>query len=135
MSGQSSPRLVAGIVGSIVEWYDFTIYATFAAVIGAHFFPSQSATASVLAAFATFGTAFLVRPLGGVFFGHIGDRIGRKRTLAASVLLMSGASVVIGLLPTYAAIGTAAPILLIIARCAQGFAVGGELSGAMTYVV
>jgi len=127
--------IAAGIIGTTVEWFDFTIYASFAVIIGDQFFPSDNANVSVLAALATFGVAFFVRPLGGIVFGHMGDRVGRRSALARSVLLMSAATMVVGFLPGHATIGVWAPILLVASRCVQGFAVGGELSGAMTYVV
>jgi MHS family proline/betaine transporter-like MFS transporter len=127
--------VVAATIGNFVEWYDFSVYAFFATVIGALFFPSENPTVSLLAAFASFGVAFLARPLGALVFGHYGDKIGRKGTLAAVVLLMAGATVVIGLLPTYAQIGVLAPILLVLARAAQGFSAGGEYANATSFLV
>jgi len=122
----------ASAVGTTVEWYDFFIYGTAAAtVFGPQFFPQVSEVAGTLAAFATFGIGFIARPLGGVVMGHYGDRIGRKGMLVWALLLMGGATMGIGLLPTYATIGAWAPVLLVTLRFVQGFALGGEWSGAV----
>ena len=122
----------ASAVGTTVEWYDFFIYGTAAAtVFGPQFFPQVSEVAGTLAAFATFGIGFIARPLGGVVMGHYGDRIGRKGMLVWALLLMGGATMGIGLLPTYAMIGAWAPVLLVTLRFVQGFALGGEWSGAV----
>jgi len=123
---------LASAVGTTVEWYDFFIYGTAAAtVFGPQFFPQVSEVAGTLAAFATFGIGFIARPLGGVVMGHYGDRIGRKGMLVWALLLMGGATMGIGLLPTYATIGAWAPVLLVTLRFVQGFALGGEWSGAV----
>ena len=123
---------VASAIGTTVEWYDFFIYGTAAAtVFGPQFFPQVSEVAGTLAAFATFGIGFIARPLGGVVMGHYGDRIGRKGMLVWALLLMGGATMGIGLLPTYATIGAWAPVLLVTLRFVQGFALGGEWSGAV----
>ncbi|GAA0931738.1 MFS transporter [Nonomuraea longicatena] len=130
----SNPRGagIASFVGTSIEWYDFYIYGTASALVfGRLFFPEASPTAGVMASFATFWVGFLARPLGGVIFGHLGDRIGRKGTLVATLLLMGGATTLVGLLPTYAAIGVLAPILLATLRFVQGIAVGGEWGGAV----
>src|SRR5215218_3782798 len=122
----------ASFVGTAIEFYDFYIYGTAAAlVLGAIFFPEFSPAAGTLAAFATFAVAFVARPLGGVFFGHFGDRVGRKAMLIFSLLVMGVATVLIGLLPGYAAIGIAAPLLLVVLRFLQGFGLGGEWGGAV----
>ncbi|GAB3406137.1 MFS transporter [Flindersiella endophytica] len=122
----------AGAIGTAVEWYDFFIYGTAATlVLGRLFFPSASPLAETLSAFATFSVGFLARPLGGVVIGHFGDRLGRKTMLVWTLLLMGVATTGIGLLPTYAQVGVLAPILLVILRFAQGFALGGEWSGAV----
>lgn len=127
---------IASFVGTTVEFYDFLIYGTAAALVFPKlFFPSASPTAGVLLSFATFGVGFVARPLGGVVFGHFGDRVGRKRMLVYSLLLMGGATVAMGLLPSYAQIGVAAPILLTLLRLLQGFAVGGEWGGATLMAV
>jgi MHS family proline/betaine transporter-like MFS transporter len=130
-----SPRVVmAGAIGSVVEYFDFGVYGYLATILATHFFISQDPAAALLATLATFALAFVLRPLGGVLFGHFGDRYGRKNALAATVILMAGASGLIGVLPTYAAIGVGATALLVLARCAQGIAAGGELGGAASFV-
>jgi MHS family proline/betaine transporter-like MFS transporter len=131
-----SPRLVAaGIVGNILEWYDFAIYGYFAQVIGEHFFPSDNPATSVIAAFGAFAAGFLMRPLGGVVFGHIADRMGRKAALTASVLAMAIPTFLFGVLPDYAQIGIAAPILVFLLRMVQGLSVGGEFTTSMVFLV
>ena len=127
--------IVAAAIGNFVEWFDFAIYGFLATTIAQQFFPSGDASAALLKTFAVFAVAFAFRPLGGIFFGMLGDRIGRKRTLAMTILLMAGATTLIGVLPTYAAIGVLAPILLTLIRCAQGFSAGGEYAGACAYLM
>jgi metabolite-proton symporter len=123
--------LFASLIGTTIEFYDFYVYATAAVLVFPHlFFPSGNETTALLASFAIFGAAMIARPLGAVFFGHLGDRIGRKTTLVYALLTMGIATVLIGLLPTYHVIGWVAPLLLVILRLAQGFAIGGEWSGA-----
>ena len=118
-------------IGNTVEWFDFAIYGFLATYIAKNFFPSQDETAALLSTFAVFAAAFFMRPLGGFFFGPLADRIGRQRVLALVILLMAGSTVAIGLLPSYAAIGVFAPLLLLLLRCLQGFSAGGEYgSGA-----
>jgi MHS family proline/betaine transporter-like MFS transporter len=130
-----STRVVAaGAMGSIVEYYDFGVYGFVSTMLAAHFFVSGDDNAGLLATLATFAVAFALRPVGGVVFGHLGDRYGRKNALAATVVLMAIASGLIGVLPTYGAIGVGATALLVLARCLQGFAAGGEVSGAASYV-
>jgi len=129
----NSPARVAtaSFIGTAIEFYDFYIYATAAAlVIGPVFFPQTSGTAQMLSAFLTFGIAFLARPLGSALFGHFGDRIGRKSTLVASLLLMGASTTLIGVLPGYDTIGAWAPILLCLLRFGQGLGLGGEWGGA-----
>ncbi|MGE7991811.1 MFS transporter [Pseudomonas sp. NPDC089554] len=129
----NSPTRVAtaSFIGTAIEFYDFYVYATAAAlVIGPVFFPSGSGTAQMLAAFLTFGIAFLARPLGSALFGHFGDRIGRKSTLVASLLLMGVSTTLIGVLPGYDSIGVWAPIILCVLRFGQGLGLGGEWGGA-----
>ncbi|WP_447643539.1 MFS transporter [Nocardioides zeae] len=122
---------VASCVGTTIEYYDFFIYGTAAALVfPTVFFPALGSTAGTVASFATFAVAFVARPLGAVLFGHFGDRLGRKRTLVTTLLLMGAATVAIGLLPTAAAIGVLAPIALVVLRFLQGLAVGGEWAGA-----
>ncbi|MPQ68875.1 MULTISPECIES: MFS transporter [unclassified Pseudomonas] len=121
----------ASFIGTAIEFYDFYVYATAAAlVIGPVFFPQTDGTAQMLSAFLTFGIAFLARPLGSILFGHFGDRIGRKSTLVASLLLMGVCTTLIGVLPGYATIGAWAPILLCLLRFGQGLGLGGEWGGA-----
>lgn len=122
----------AAFIGTTIEWYDFYIYATAAALVfGKVFFPNTDPFISTMASFGTFAAGFLARPLGGVIFGHLGDRVGRKNALMATLVIMGVATVGIGLLPSYAAAGLWAPALLLILRLAQGLAVGGEWGGAV----
>jgi metabolite-proton symporter len=122
----------ASLVGTAVEWYDFFLYGSAAALVfGTLFFPSSDPVTGTLLAFGTYALGFVARPLGGIVFGHFGDRVGRKKMLVVSLMLMGGATIAIGLLPTYATIGLAAPILLLTCRLLQGFAVGGEWGGAV----
>ena len=127
--------VVAATIGNFVEWYDFIVYGYFAAVIGALFFPSSDPLASIAATFAVFGVSFVVRPLGALVVGSYGDRIGRRGTLAVVVLLMSGATFLIGAAPTYAQVGILAPIILAFARALQGFSAGGEFGGATSFMI
>ena len=128
--------LTAALVGTAVEFYDFYIYATAAALVfGPLFFPASSPAAQTLFAFMSFGIAFIARPVGAVAFGHFGDRIGRKSTLVASLLLMGTSTLLIGFLPTYAMIGWVAPLLLCVMRFGQGFGLGGEWGGAALLAV
>lgn len=130
-SGGSRRNALGSFVGAIVDWYDFLLYGiTAALVFNSQFFPAISPAAGTLASFATFGVGFLFRPLGGVVFGHFGDRLGRKRMLVITVALMGLSTALIGLLPTYDGIGWYAPLALVILRAIQGFAVGGEWGGA-----
>ncbi|SMB87617.1 MFS transporter, MHS family, shikimate and dehydroshikimate transport protein [Pasteurella testudinis DSM 23072] len=127
---------LSSFMGAVVDWYDFLLYGIVAALVFNHqFFPNISPAMGTLAAFATFGIGFLFRPLGGVVFGHFGDRIGRKKMLVLTVFLMGGSTVLIGLLPNFEAIGWAAPVLLVVLRAIQGFAVGGEWGGAALMAV
>jgi metabolite-proton symporter len=126
----------ASFIGTSIEWYDFFLYGTAAALVfGRLFFPEADALTGTLLAFATFSVGFVARPVGGVVFGHYGDRIGRKTMLVLSLLIMGGATFLIGLVPTYAAIGILAPLLLVSLRFLQGFAVGGEWGGAVLMAV
>ncbi|MFN7175818.1 MAG: MFS transporter, partial [Thermaurantiacus sp.] len=126
--------IIASSLGTVFEWYDFFLYGILAALLGRLFFPIDNPTAALLASLATFGAGFAVRPLGAMLFGHFGDVIGRKRTFLVTITLMGGATAAIGLLPTYAAIGIAAPALLVLLRLLQGLALGGEYGGAAIYV-
>ena len=128
--------VAASLLGTTVEWYDFFLYATAAGLVfNKVFFPNASSLVGTLLAFATFAVGFVMRPIGGVVFGHIGDRIGRKRSLALTMLIMGGATALIGVLPTAAQIGAWAPILLLVLRMLQGFALGGEWAGAVLLAV
>ncbi len=128
--------LTASLVGTAIEFYDFYIYATAASLVfGALFFPSQAPATQLLASYATFAVAFFARPVGGVVFGHYGDRIGRKATLVASLLLMGGSTFAIAFLPGYATAGVWAPILLCLLRFGQGLGLGGEWGGAVLLAV
>lgn len=126
--------LLAGSVGQFIEFYDFSLYGLSAITLSQLFFPGDSAVAGLLATFATFGVAFLIRPLGGLFFGALGDRYGRRPVLYVTLLTIGIATAAIGLLPTYAQIGVAAPILLVLCRLLQGFSAGGESVGAPAFV-
>jgi MHS family proline/betaine transporter-like MFS transporter len=126
--------VAAGIIGHFVEWYDYGVYAYVATTLAAVFYASSDPTAALLAVFATFAVAFFARPLGGLFFGSLGDRIGRQRTLAAVVILMSLSTFAIGVLPGYATVGVVAPVLLLVARVLQGFSAGGEIAGATSFI-
>ncbi|MDV6269038.1 MFS transporter [Rhodococcus globerulus] len=124
----------ATMLGNAMEWFDFGVYAYLATTIGKVFFPEASGSAQLLSTFAIFAAAFIVRPLGGLFFGPLGDRIGRKKVLATTIILMAGSTFAIGLVPSYESIGMAAPILLVLLRLLQGFSTGGEYGGASTFV-
>ena len=125
----------ASVVGTTVEWYDFFLYGSAAALVfPALFFPDQSAFAGTLLSFGTYAVGFFARPVGALVFGHFGDRIGRKKLLVISLMLMGGATFAIGLLPTFGTVGVLAPILLVTLRLIQGFALGGEWGGAVLIV-
>lgn len=139
MQGQNlSPSgrraITAGIIGNVLEWYDFAIYGFFAAIIAKQFFPSDDPSVSLIAAFGAFAAGFLMRPLGAAFFGYIGDRVGRIRALQLSVIFMAVPTCMIGLLPTHETIGIAAPILMIGLRMMQGLAVGGEYTSSIVFL-
>ncbi|MGZ4556006.1 MAG: MFS transporter [Mycobacteriaceae bacterium] len=128
--------VAASLLGTTVEWYDFFLYATAASLVfNRLFFPDKSSTVGTMLAFATFAVGFLMRPIGGVVFGHIGDRIGRRKTLALTMVIMGVATALMGVLPTTAQIGALAPILLLLLRVLQGFALGGEWAGAVLLAV
>src|ERR1700749_1125725 len=122
---------LASSIGTTIEWYDFFLYNTAAALVFPHlFFPASSPYAGAMASFATYAVGFVARPLGAAIFGHWGDRIGRKATLIVTLLVMGISSAIVGILPGTAAIGVAAPLLLVLLRLVQGLAIGGEWSGA-----
>ena len=122
-------------LGGALEFYDFVVYSQFAKYIGENFYPNDDKMVSLVVSFSVFAVGYLARPIGGVFFSHIGDRIGRRRVLIITILTMSAATVGIGLLPTYAQWGVAASVALVVLRIVQGFCLGGELPGAIAYVV
>ncbi|MCB5911850.1 MFS transporter [Streptomyces pinistramenti] len=124
----------AAALGNAMEWFDFGIYAYLAVTISKVFFPGGSSTAGLLSTFATFAVAFLVRPIGGAYFGPLGDRIGRKKVLALTMIMMAIGTLCIGLIPSYATIGFWSPVLLILFRLVQGFSTGGEYGGASTFI-
>ncbi|WP_018569860.1 MFS transporter [Streptomyces sp. PsTaAH-124] len=124
----------ASALGNCMEWFDFGVYSYLAATIGKVFFPGASPGAQVISSFATFAAAFVVRPLGGLFFGPLGDRLGRQKVLATTMIMMAAGTFAIGLIPSYGTIGIAAPVLLLLARMVQGFSTGGEYGGATTFV-
>ena len=129
---------VAGAVllGSALEWYDYFLYGTAAALVfGQVFFPNQDASTSLLLSLATFGAGFVARPVGAMVFGHVGDKYGRRPALVATLLLMGLATTAMALLPSYAAIGLAAPLLLVVTRLLQGMGSGAEYSGASVFAV
>jgi MHS family shikimate/dehydroshikimate transporter-like MFS transporter len=128
--------VAASLIGATIEWYDFFLYGTVAGIVfNKLYFPAKDPLVSILLAYTTFAVGFVARPLGGVIFGHFGDRLGRKNMLVMTLMIMGVATVLIGLLPTYAQIGVAAPILLLFLRVMQGIGLGGEWGGAvlMTY--
>jgi len=127
--------ILSCMVGNALEWYDFALYGYFATTIGSLFFPKFSTFASLIATFGIFAAGFIMRPLGGVIFGHIGDKIGRKNALLWSIYLMAIPTTLIGLLPTYEQVGWLAPLFLTLIRLAQGLSMGGEFTGSMIFVV
>ena len=142
MSGESKPEagrnlrvLAAGFVGNILEWYDFAVYGFFAATIGNLFFPSTDPATSLIASFGAFAAGFLMRPVGAILFGHVGDLIGRKKALTLSVMMMAIPTFLVGLLPTYEHIGLAAAALLVLLRMIQGVSVGGEYTSSFIFLV
>ncbi|MBO3679224.1 MFS transporter [Streptomyces sp. NEAU-YJ-81] len=126
--------VAAGAVGVFVHWFDWAAYAYLAGTVATVFFPDENSTTGLLAVFGVFAVSFGIRPIGALVFGPLGDRIGRKRTLSLVIFMMSGATLAIGLLPGYAAIGVAAPVLLVILRLIQGFAAGGEFGSAASFL-
>src|ERR1035437_5912612 len=127
--------VIAATIGTVIEWFDYALYATAAGlVINRLFFPQLSSIAGTLAAFATFAIGFFIRPLGGVIISHIGDRFGRKPALIFSISLMGGATAAMGMRPTFAQVGLAAPILLVVLRLLQDFGAGAEYAGAVTLI-
>ncbi|MER5755074.1 glycine betaine/L-proline transporter ProP [Streptomyces sp. NPDC002088] len=124
----------AAALGNAMEWFDFGVYSYIAVTLGKVFFPSGNPTAQLLSTFGAFAAAFLVRPLGGMVFGPLGDRIGRQKVLALTMIMMAAGTFAIGLIPSYGTIGVGAPLLLLAARLVQGFSTGGEYAGASTFI-
>ncbi|MFN7095172.1 MAG: MFS transporter, partial [Burkholderiales bacterium] len=136
MNHASSRKIIiACVLGNALEWYDFILYGYFAAIIGKQFFPGIAKEIQLIATFSVFASGFIMRPLGALLFGYMGDRFGRKGALAFSVLLMSIPTGLLSLLPTYRQIGLWAPILLTFIRLLQGLSVGGEVSGTNIFLV
>lgn len=131
----TSRLLAAGIAGNLLEWFDFAVYGFFAVTIGKLFFPQADPVAQVIAAFAVFAVGFLMRPIGGIVLGHIGDKHGRHTAMLISVAAMAIPTFLVGVLPTYATLGLAAPILLLVLRMIQGLAVGGEYTTSIIYMI
>ncbi|MFE0014925.1 MFS transporter [Mesorhizobium sp. NPDC059054] len=144
MTAQADPQtstktlrkvISAAAIGNFVEWFDFAVYGFLATIIANQFFPSSSVSLGLLKTFGVFAVAFAMRPLGGIFFGILGDKVGRKSILSLTILMMAGATTLIGLLPTHGSIGVMAPVLLTLLRCLQGFSAGGEYAGSVAYVM
>ncbi len=130
----STRTVLAGMIGNVMEWYDFALFGFMAPILSPLFFPAHDRFAGLLATYGVFAIGFLMRPLGGIFFGHIGDRLGRKKALLWSVMLMALPTTLLGLLPTYAQVGLFAPLLLTLIRMLQGLSVGGEFVGSTTFL-
>ena len=126
--------IIASSLGTIFEWYDFSLYLSLASSIAQNFFSSLPSGSAFVMALFTFAAGVSLRPFGALVFGHIGDKIGRKYSFLVTIVIMGVSTFLVGLLPTYATIGVAAPILLFILRCMQGLAIGGEYGGAATYL-
>lgn len=134
-STEGKRRLGAGAIGNFGEIYDFAVFGFSVPILSQHFFPKSDPTAALLSTFAVYAVAFFARPIGGLVFGYLADRIGRVKVLAITIWLMAAGTAVIGLLPTYASIGVLAPALLVLCRLAQGFALGGETTGSTSYIL
>ncbi|MGW7887107.1 MFS transporter [Staphylococcus xylosus] len=133
-SDQAKKGVVATSIGNAIEWFDFGLYAQLAVILSANFFGNLPQEMQIVSTFAVFAFAFIVRPIGGIFFSHLGDKYGRKIVLSTTILLMAASTLMLGLLPTQEQIGIWAPILLLIVRMIQSFSTGGEYAGAMTYI-
>jgi MFS transporter, MHS family, proline/betaine transporter len=134
-SGPTGKAIAAGMIGNVLEWYDFAIYGYFAASIGRNFFPREDSVAQLLAAFGVFALGYLVRPIGGALIGHIGDHYGRRAALTVSVTAMAVPTFLMGLLPGYETLGRMAPVALVLLRMVQGLSVGGEYTSSMVFLV
>lgn len=133
MSRSLVKTITVSMIGNLFEWFDFALFGYFAPIIGKLFFPSDDPITELISAFGVFAAGFLVRPIGGVIFGHIGDRLGRKKALVLTITLMAVPTAIIGCLPTYMQIGIAAPILLVLMRMLQGLSMGGNYGGSITF--
>ncbi len=131
----SATILSAGVVGNILEWYDFGLYGLFAPVLAELFFPAADRIAALMSVYGGFAIGFIMRPIGGAVLGHLGDRIGRRFVLICSVVMMGITTTAIGFLPTYSMIGFGAPLVLLLLRILQGFSVGGEFTSSVAYLV
>lgn len=134
-SSDSKKAVVAAVVGNVLEWYDFAVYAFVATIIAKKFFPVQDEVTALLSVFLAYGLGFVARPLGGIIIGRMGDTHGRKFALLVTIFMMAAGTVLIGILPTYETIGVLAPALLVVARLLQGFSAGGEWGGSTAYIV
>lgn len=132
--GKGFRDTAAGIIGNVLEWYDFAAFGFLAPYIAVAFFPSDNEFAGLIKTFAIFAVGYLMRPLGAVLFGHIGDRVGRREALLLSVIMMIVPTILLGMLPTYAAVGITAPVLLLLLRLVQGLSIGGEFTASATFV-
>ncbi|MEM1111141.1 MAG: MFS transporter [Pseudomonadota bacterium] len=132
---RSKRVLATGLIGNVLEWYDFAVYGFFATIIAGHFFPADNPTTSLIAAFGAFAAGFLMRPIGAIVFGRIGDTFGRRRMLFLSVMLMAIPTFLIGILPTHEQIGIMAAVLIVLLRMLQGLSVGGEYTGSIVYLI
>lgn len=128
-------NVVAGALATLFEWYDYAVYGYFAVIIGKNFFPAADSLTELMSTFAVFATGFVMRPLGAIVFGFIGDKFGRRKALSLSVIMMAIPTCILGILPTYQQIGIVAPILLIIIRLVQGLAVGGNYGGSFVFAI
>src|SRR6185437_14496071 len=127
--------ITAGVIGNVLEWYDFGVYGYLVPTLSGLFFPNSDPTASLLSTFAVFGVGFLMRPVGSIVFGIYGDRYGRRAALSAVIFVMAIATFALGLLPTYAEAGILGPVLLVVVRLFQGLSTGGEFGGSSAYIV
>ena len=134
MSKSLIKTVATSMTGIVFEWYDYALFGYFAPIIGKLFFPSEDKMAEIIAAFGAYAAGFIMRPLGGVIFGHMGDRIGRKKALVITIMLMAIPTTMIGLLPTYESIGVVASVLLVIVRMLQGISIGGNYGGGITFI-
>ena len=134
-SGTIGGTVLGGVIGNIIEWYDWTIYGLLSSVFAGQFFPSHNATTALLATLATFALGFVMRPIGSIVLSPLADRYGRRRMLSLTILLMGLGSLIVAATPSYGAIGIAAPLLLLFARLLQGFSAGGEFQGAAAFLV